>query len=119
MSLQAGRPLGYLRVSFQWPHLPRFSFHLFIPPGLLIIHGMLNSLSTRYLARFTSGMVFINLGTTAIIIIVLLATTPRSEMHPAGYVFESAGVVNQTGGWPTGLAFLMGLLSVQWTVSIV
>ncbi|KIM90055.1 hypothetical protein PILCRDRAFT_812866 [Piloderma croceum F 1598] len=85
--------------------------------GLLMIHGMLNSLNTRYLARFTSGMVFINLGTTAIIIIVLLATTPRSEMHPAGYVFGSAGVVNQTGGWPTGLAFLMGLLSVQWTVS--
>jgi len=90
-----------------------------ISPGLLIIHGMLNSLNTRYLARFTSGMVFINLGTTAIIIIVLLATTPRSEMHPAGYVFGSAGVVNQTGGWPTGLAFLMGLLSVQWTVSVV
>lgn len=38
-------------------------------------------------------------------------------MHSAGYVFGSAGVANQTGGWPTGLAFLMGLLSVQWTVS--
>ena len=87
-------------------------------PGLLIVHGLLNSLNTRYLARFTSGMVFINLGTTALIIIVLLATTPRSEMHPAEYVFGSAGVANQTGGWPTGLAFLMGLLSVQWTVSV-
>jgi amino acid transporter len=99
------------------PHLLVIFHFLEIPPGLLIIHGMLNSLNTRHLARFTSGMVFINLGTTAIIIIVLLATTPRSEMHPAGYVFGSAGVVNQTGGWPTGLAFLMGLLSVQWTVS--
>ncbi len=38
-------------------------------------------------------------------------------MHPAGYVFGSAGLVNQTGGWNTGLAFLFGLLSVQWTVS--
>ena len=42
--------------------------------------------------------------------------TPRSEMHAASYVFGSAGVVNQTGGWNTGLAFLFGLLSVQWTV---
>lgn len=38
-------------------------------------------------------------------------------MHPANYVFGSAGIVNQTGGWNTGLAFLFGLLSVQWTVS--
>jgi len=42
--------------------------------------------------------------------------TPRSEMHPASYVFGSEGIVNQTGGWNTGIAFLLGLLSVQWTV---
>ena len=53
-----------------------------------------------------------------VIIIVLLATTPRHEMHPAEYVFGSAGLVNQTGGWNTGLAFLFGLLSVQWTVCL-
>lgn len=52
-----------------------------------------------------------------VIIIVLLATTPRAEMHAASYVFGSAGIVNQTGGWNTGIAFLFGLLSVQWTVS--
>jgi hypothetical protein len=44
-------------------------------------------------------------------------------MHPASYVFGSAGIVNQTGldgvtGWNTGIAFLFGLLSVQWTVRI-
>ena len=51
-----------------------------------------------------------------VIIIVLLATTARSEMHSANYVFGSDGIVNQTGGWNTGIAFLFGLLSVQWTV---
>ncbi|KIL65806.1 hypothetical protein M378DRAFT_161822 [Amanita muscaria Koide BX008] len=85
--------------------------------ALLIIHGILNSLATKYLAMFTSGFVFVNLGTTLLITIVLLATTPRSEMHPAGYVFGSAGLVNQTGGWNTGIAFLFGLLSVQWTMT--
>ncbi len=54
----------------------------------------------------------------SVIIIVLLATTPRSEMHPANYVFGPAGVINQTGGWNTGIAFLFGLLSVQWTVCL-
>ncbi|KAI0369290.1 APC amino acid permease [Pilatotrama ljubarskyi] len=83
--------------------------------GLLILHGILNCLATRQLARLTTGFVFVNIGATLIIIIVLLATTPRSEMHSAAYVFGSEGIVNQTGGWNTGIAFLFGLLSVQWT----
>ncbi|KAJ1306034.1 hypothetical protein OPQ81_010747 [Rhizoctonia solani] len=85
--------------------------------GLLVIHGILNSLATKYLARMTSGFVFVNIGATILIIIVLLAKTPRSEMHPANYVFGPAGIVNQTGGWNTGIAFLFGLLSVQWTMT--
>ena len=56
---------------------------------------------------------------SAVIIIVLLAKTPRSEMHSAAYVFGSEGFVNQTGGWNNGIAFLFGLLSVQWTVRLV
>ncbi|KAI0078389.1 APC amino acid permease [Panus rudis PR-1116 ss-1] len=83
--------------------------------GLLVFHGLLNCLATRYLAKLTTSFVFVNLGATALIIIVLLAMTPRSEMHPASYVFGSAGIVNQTGGWNDGIAFLFGLLSVQWT----
>ncbi|KAJ4484301.1 amino acid permease [Lentinula edodes] len=84
---------------------------------LLIVHGCLNCLGTRWLARISSAFVFVNLGATILIIIVLLATTPRSEMHAAGYVFGSQGIVNQTGGWNNGLAFVFGLLSVQWTMT--
>jgi hypothetical protein len=51
-----------------------------------------------------------------VIIIVLLATTGRHDMHSAKYVFGSEGIVNQTNGWDNGIAFLFGLLSVQWTV---
>lgn len=43
--------------------------------------------------------------------------TPRSEMHQASFVFGSDGLINSTGGWNSGVAFLFGLLSVQWTVS--
>ncbi|KAH7882215.1 APC amino acid permease [Phlebopus sp. FC_14] len=83
--------------------------------GLLIVHGLLNSLATKHLAFITRGFVFVNLGTTFIIIIVLLATTPRAEMHAADYVFGPQGFINETGGWNNGIAFLLGLLSVQWT----
>ncbi|KAI0830261.1 APC amino acid permease [Trametes gibbosa] len=97
-----------------YPLTPGKAVGLFV--GLLILHGILNCLATRQLARLTTGFVFVNLGATFIIIIVLLATTPRSEMHSAAYVFGKEGVVNQTGGWNDGIAFLFGLLSVQWTV---
>lgn len=50
-----------------------------------------------------------------IIIVTLLATTPRAEMHPGSYIFTE--VVNNTG-WPSnGLAVALGLLSVQWTMT--
>lgn len=43
-------------------------------------------------------------------------------LHPRRYVFGSEGVINGTSldgihKWNTGIAFLFGLLSVQWTVS--
>jgi len=85
--------------------------------ALLVVHGLLNSLATKQLARIIQWFVFVNIGTTILIIIVLLAATPRNEMHPPEYVFGSAGLVNQTGGWNSGLAFLFGLLSVQWTMT--
>jgi len=83
----------------------------------LIVHGLCNSLITRYLAQLTKGFVFFNVGTFLVIIVALLAKTPRSEFHTTSYVFGTAGVVNKTGGWNTGIAFLFGLLSVQWTMT--
>ncbi|KIP02545.1 hypothetical protein PHLGIDRAFT_122382 [Phlebiopsis gigantea 11061_1 CR5-6] len=79
--------------------------------GLLVIHGILNCLPTRSLSRLNSGFVFINLGATILTIIVLLAMTPRSEMHSAAFVFGPEGVINNAQGWTTGVAFLFGLLS--------
>ena len=38
-------------------------------------------------------------------------------MHSPSYVFGSDGIINSTGGWPSGIAFLLGLLSVQWTMT--
>lgn len=85
---------------------------------ILLQQAHQNCLATRQLSQLTKGFVFINLGTTALIIVILLAMTPKSEMHPASYVFGSAGLVNQSKGWNSGLAFVFGLLSVQWTVHL-
>ncbi|KAL7417927.1 APC amino acid permease [Mrakia frigida] len=92
---------------------PGMQYGLFA--GLLVVHGFLNSLRTRDLALFTKGFVFINIGITFIIIICLLAMTPRADMQTASYVFTK--VDNQSGYQSDGLAFLFGLLSVQWTMT--
>ena len=108
-----------------------------IQPLNAVLRVVQNCLATRHLATFTKGFVFVNLGTTvsesrlpyyvalfctdgvnSVIVIVLLATTGRHNMHHASYVFGSDGIVNQTNGWNNGVAFLFGLLSVQWTVRV-
>ncbi|KAI9607004.1 hypothetical protein KEM48_001661 [Puccinia striiformis f. sp. tritici PST-130] len=81
--------------------------------GLLVIHGLLNCLATKALAGITKSFIFINLTGTMAMIIGLLVTTP--EKHDANYIFTK--VVDQTGWGNDGLAFVLGLLSVQWTMT--
>ncbi|SCZ98393.1 BZ3500_MvSof-1268-A1-R1_Chr3-2g06340 [Microbotryum saponariae] len=81
--------------------------------GLLIIHGLINSAGTRFLAKVTQTFVFCNLGSCLAIIIALLVTT--KEKHTASYVFTST--INGSGWSSQGLVFLLGLLSVQWTMT--
>ncbi|KAG9315623.1 amino acid permease [Chiua virens] len=85
--------------------------------GLFFIHGILNSLRTRHLAFLASMSLFINSAAVLLIIVLLLVMTPRSDMHTASYVFGADGLINGTGGWNNGISFLLGLLSVQWSVT--
>lgn len=81
--------------------------------GLLCIHGLLNSIPTKYLAGITQSFVFINLGATFAIIIALLVCTDTK--NSASYTFGE--VYNQTGWSNNGISFLFGLLSVQWVMT--
>lgn len=81
--------------------------------GLLVLHGIFNSLATKSLAQITKSFIFFNLAGTLAMILGLLINTPNK--HPASYIFTK--VVNQTGWKSDGLAFLLGLLSVQWTMT--
>ncbi|KAH8922939.1 amino acid transporter [Atractiella rhizophila] len=82
--------------------------------ALLVLHGLINSLTTKALAGLTKFFVFINLGTTFAIIIALGASS-RVPKHSGEYVFTHT--INDSGWSSDGLAFLFGLLSVQWTMT--
>ncbi|BGP03776.1 polyamine transporter tpo5 [Rhodotorula toruloides] len=81
--------------------------------GLLIIHGILNSFGTRMLASMTRTFVFFNIGTVIAVVISLLVCT--KEKNSASYTFTHN--INGSGWSSQGLTFLLGLLSVQWTMT--
>jgi hypothetical protein len=55
--------------------------------GLLIVHGIFNSLRTSQLAAMTRGFVFVIVGVTLIIPLLLLFLTPLSQMNSPEWVF--------------------------------
>ncbi|PKI83041.1 hypothetical protein MVES_002765 [Malassezia vespertilionis] len=124
----AGSEWGLAQMIYAWAHVisngqfvanRNQTVGLYV--ALMIIHGVINSLGTRTLARLTSGYVIVNIGITFVIIITVLACTPLNEMNSASYTFTE--IVNQSG-WgasnPMGgdaIAFLFGLYSVQFVMT--
>ncbi|SPC67487.1 related to amino-acid permease 2 [Ustilago sp. UG-2017b] len=118
----AGTEYGLSQMIFAWAYVitnGRFvattgaTVGLYI--GLLALHGVINCLGIKTLARLTSSYVIVNLGITFIIIIVVLAKTPLDQMHSASYTFTE---INNASGWSSnGLAFLFGLYCVQFVMT--
>ncbi|KAJ3013133.1 UNVERIFIED_CONTAM: hypothetical protein HDU68_000861 [Siphonaria sp. JEL0065] len=83
--------------------------------AILVLHGAINTASTKAMAVMTKYFVFINFGTAIAIIIALFATVPESQKLSAHDVLFS---YNDATGWNSdGLAMLFGLLSVCWTMT--
>lgn len=55
--------------------------------GLLLVHGLLNSLRTSQLAALTRGFVFAIVAVTLMIPLLLLFLTPLSQMNSPKWVF--------------------------------
>lgn len=81
--------------------------------ALLLIHGLMNSIATKAIAKLTRFFILFNFGATFTIIIALLLSGPPKQTLE--YVFTK--IVNQTGWSSTPLAFMMGFLSTEWTLS--
>ncbi|GAA5949201.1 hypothetical protein JCM10213_008241 [Rhodosporidiobolus nylandii] len=109
----AGMILAAASISTDGAYVATAGHTVAVFVGLLVIHGLLNSFGTKIIAQFTKGFVFVNLGTVIAIVIALAATC--DDKHTASYVFTET--TNTTGWSSPGIAFLLGLLSVQWTMT--
>ncbi|TGO50007.1 hypothetical protein BCON_0194g00180 [Botryotinia convoluta] len=85
--------------------------------ALLVLQGLLAMNSTKFIGVLnTVGTI-----TNVIVILIFVIWFPAGSINepktnPSSMVWTSEGVVNGTE-WPTGFAFLMGFLSVIWTLS--
>ncbi|KAF9325027.1 hypothetical protein BG006_011453 [Podila minutissima] len=81
--------------------------------GIIMLHGMVNSMTVRLNGIFNIISVWWHIVGTLMIVIVVLAHTP--DKQSASFVFT--GWVNNTG-WSSGFyVFMLGLLQSQYTLS--
>ncbi|KAF7915379.1 hypothetical protein EAE99_010152 [Botrytis elliptica] len=85
--------------------------------ALLVLQGLLAMNSTKFIGVLnTVGTI-----TNVIVLLFFVIWFPAGSINepktnPSSMVWTSEGIVNGTE-WPTGFAFLMGFLSVIWTLS--
>lgn len=121
----AGTEYGLAQMIFGWVNVVtdgRFAANnketVGLYFGLLFVHGAINSLGTKILAKMTSGYVIVNIGITFVIIITVLACTPLHQMHGPSYTFGTLdNQTGYTGMGGTALSFFMGLQSVQFVMT--
>ncbi|KAK7457045.1 hypothetical protein VKT23_010348 [Stygiomarasmius scandens] len=81
--------------------------------GLLISHGLINSVTPRLIAHLQTLFVAVNILLCGAIIIALPAATPKELRNEASFAF--GGFVNLSR-WSDGFAFIVSFLTPLWTL---
>lgn len=88
--------------------------------GIQIVHGIISSLPTRWLATFNSVGTITNILFLVIVFVMILAGNHRQDYYPDTSKFNDNGFAwsfyNQTD-WPMGIAVLQSFLGVIWAMS--
>jgi amino acid transporter len=94
------------------------TFHVYLLlVALLIVEGLLTMNTTKFIGQLNKFGTIFNFIVVFIFIIWMPAgSINRPKTNSNSVVWTSEGIVNGTE-WPTGFAFMMGFLSVIWTMS--
>ncbi|KAF9261113.1 APC amino acid permease [Marasmius fiardii PR-910] len=85
-------------------------FGVFI--ALLIVHGMMNTLTPKFIAKMQVYFTLLNVILCCVVIVVLPGVTPRASKNSASFAF---GQFQNFSGWGNGSAFILSLLTPAWT----
>lgn len=105
-------------VQIGQPSYVMETFHVYLlMVALLVFQGLLTMNTTKFIGQLNVFSTIFNLVVLVVFIIWLPAgSINHPKTNPNSVVWTSAGIVNGTE-WPTGFGFLMGLLSVIWTLA--
>ncbi|CAI6339916.1 unnamed protein product [Periconia digitata] len=113
----AGLLLAVLSISSDFTYLPSVEHAVATMAGMVVLSGIVNSLSTYWIAKLTSSYVIFHvlvLLSCSIALLTMATTANGNPRHTAKYVFTD--IENQSG-WPSAWSFMFGFLSVSWTMS--
>ena len=96
-----------------YTYLPDQKQTVAVMVGLAAFHGLVNSMSTRWLDRITKYYAVFH-GVVLVACCVTLLVMQKNK-NSARYVFVD--VVPSTGWSSTGFSFLFGILSISWTIT--
>lgn len=100
-------------MATDFAFVPTFAQTYGIYIVILFLHGLMGSLPTRWLARVNKVYVYFNMTSTVVVIVCLFAMAPQK--NSAEWVFTHFDA--STVGWPAGMAFLLSLIDVMWTLT--
>lgn len=105
--------LAAVSMGTDFEYLPTPGHTVGVMAALLVFHGLINTMSTKYLERCTN--VYVVFHTCVLIAGCIALLVKQDDKHSAKYVFTH---VESSSGWhPTGFSFLFGFLSVAWTMT--
>lgn len=105
--------LAAVSIGSDFTYFPTDQQTVGVCAAILVFHGLVNSLSTRALERFSNFYVVFHICVLISGCIALLAK--QHDKHSASYVFTHT---ESSSGWnPIGWSWMFGFLSVSWTMT--
>ncbi|EEB06987.1 hypothetical protein SJAG_02062 [Schizosaccharomyces japonicus yFS275] len=105
--------LSAISIGSDFSYVPTNKHVVGVMAAVIVFHGLINSLSTRWLDRITRFYAAFHLAVLIACVVCLLAKC--KDFNSASFVFAD---VNPSSGWtPRGFSFLFGFLSVAWCMT--
>jgi amino acid permease (GABA permease) len=105
--------LAAISMATEFRYQPTAGHTVGVTAAIVILHGFINSLSTKWLDRITRWYAVFHLAALVSASIALLVC--QKEKHSPTYVFTE--IQSQSGWSPVGFSFLFGFLSVSWVMT--
>ncbi|PQE25129.1 amino acid permease protein [Rutstroemia sp. NJR-2017a BVV2] len=84
---------------------------------IMIIHGMISSMPTLWIARFNSFGSTLNMIALVVVIIMIPASVTGTETTPKFFPSKQVWSIQNGTDWPDGIAVLMSFIAIIWTMS--